>query len=173
MKIHKEVAMPKKPTLSNLSKEASKLNAKRKVEIGGFEFIINEHFQPLHIQKLLIDYLSIINELKSESKKLDTSDTLIYLTYVMYGLTLQYFSNIPFPNSVNHSTLVATVHNLINLDIFEELWNSYDANELQKLNAAVERMSKNLPQAQAMLGDLLTQSLINQENNEEVDIDGL
>jgi hypothetical protein len=168
--------MAKKPTLSNLSKEASKLNAKRKVEIGGFEFIINEHFQPLQLQKLLIDYLSIINELKTNGSKMDASDTMIYLTYVMYGLTLKYFSNIPY-GECGHEVLVATVHNLINLDIFEELWNSYDANELQKLNAAVERMSKNLPQAQEMIGELLFKAQVGgmvdeNENNDVDDIDG-
>jgi hypothetical protein len=167
--------MAKKPTLQNLNKEAKKLDSKRSVTIKDFEFILDEHFRTTKIQKMLMDYVEFINEIKQQGAKLDTSSLIIYLSLLVNGLVLKYFSNIPFKENESHETLVATVNNLIDLEIFEELWNSFNESELTKVNDILRKVSENAPQTSQMIGDLLAQvgiqDLIENDNNETSDID--
>jgi hypothetical protein len=109
---------------------------------------------------------------------LNSPDTIVYLTHVVEGLTLKYFSNIPFREEENHETLVATVHNLINLRLFEELWNAFNPKEVDEINKAIKKLGENLPQAQDMISELLLTARINEmqddsEYDEVDDVNGI
>lgn len=158
--------MSKKPTLSNLAKQAKKLDAKRQVTIQDFDFILDSHFRNTKLQKMLLDYFDIITSLQKRDLKLDSANMLIYLSLVMNGLVLKTFTNIPFDDDADDNVLAGTVNNLIDLDIFEQLWNSFEESELKKINDLFEKVGKNAPKMNEMVGDLFVKTGLNNGNGD-------
>ena len=145
----------KQLTLATLNKLDSKLNEKKSVyiNIGGddYEVIIDKHFRKSTIHLLILNYLNILQDLKSKQEV--TFETLMDTNKLLNTLIVKYFTNIPLPEITNIEGLIAVSNTLLDLGIMEALFNEhFDKNEIEKLVDEVNKVAKNIGKLQGEIG---------------------
>jgi hypothetical protein len=162
----------KKLTLSTLNKEDAALNGLKEIYIldGKYGVTINKTFRTTLIKKLIIDYLKLIDELKNRPEV--TTDTLINIPVLLYGLTCKYFSDLPI-SFKNIDELAETTKKLMDLGIIDQLYsgedNGFDQVEIEKLNKEIILASKNVGQA---IGEMAIQDALNEAKSDEEEKNG-
>jgi hypothetical protein len=168
-KTHKNT--PKKLTLAGIDKLATKFNEKRTVYIcdGQYEVIINENFRATEINKISVDFLKIIQNLRS-MKGID-DETIMSAASLIDTLVLKYFTNLPIPSDLsNVAKLIKVSNNLIDLGITSELLgegkNSFTKSNMELVRKLVDQ---SLEKMGAALGELGIISELDDHNRIDVD----
>lgn len=133
--------MSKKLTASSLNKLNSSLNQQKTITVcGDYEIQIDTIFRESKIQKLLIDYLTILQNLR----KLDnvTDKTIINSISLVNTLIIRYFSNAPIPDIDNLVKLIQVSDALLDLGIMKSCFEHFPQSEIEKVKDALDRVSK-------------------------------
>jgi hypothetical protein len=161
----------KKLSLSEINKLSGQFNEKKEItlevknkgKIQEYKCQISIKFKRTDIQKMLIDYMSILEEFKQ--RKNISMEELYDTTTIMYGLIVSYFTNIPVPKLEELEQLVNVTENLINLGIIEQLFKSdkgFDPDEVRFLNQEMEKAAKQIGEN---LGELAVRGMVNEQVN--------
>lgn len=152
--------MAKKLTLSELNKAHKSLNERKLVHLkdGQFTIELATHFKNTAIQRLILDYQDILNELKKQNL---TTEVIKDLMLIFNMLILKHFSSLPLQNT-NVSQLLSACEKLIDLDLFGEIFSYFPEGELEKLRVKVSEVSKSIPQISQAMGDLFASGIINE-----------
>lgn len=163
----------KKLTMTGLERLANQtFNEKRKVSVcnGEFEIEINENFKITDIQSIAVEYLKIIEKLKSMK---DVDEELIMAsTRLIDTLVLRKFSTLPIPETDDIAKLIKVSDNLLNLGIVKELFsggeNSFKESEIKLVK---ERIEKAMESYAKTLGEIGLMSELNEVERNRIDVD--
>lgn len=161
----------KKLTTGNILSLHSKTFSQRKVlleAIGGetFEVLIDEKFQASKMQALIM-------ELAEQYGRISHLEDILDVNYFASFLIIKYFTNISIAKSVENDfeKQIRVLKALIDLEIFEQLMEKFDEDELNKVNEYIKKASDNIremdrnPEAQKELEDIISE-LASLENPE-------
>jgi len=132
----------KKINEASINKGFGKFNEKvteRVTDIFGeeYEVEISKHLKKSYTQKIMIDYMEIIEELKDMEGIDNFKDTIILPT-----LMIKYFTNVVIPDE--GEKLLVMADKLIELELFSEILNLLPEDELLKMNKVVEQFGKSV-----------------------------
>jgi|GEM_PF-6802361 len=127
--------MAKKLTLSNINKEYTKFNEKSEVSLmdGKYTIEVNKHMKKTDIQKMLIDYDSMVEQLQKDNNIESLKGTIIIPT-----LLIKYLTNIDIPEEADKLLMMA--EQLINLDLFSEIMASLPEDEIVKMTLVIDQV---------------------------------
>jgi len=132
----------KKINEASVNKGFGKFNEKtteRVTDIFGeeYEVEISKYLKKSYTQKIMIDYMEIIEELKDMDGIDNLKDTIILPT-----LMIKYFTNVVIPDE--GEKLLVMADKLIELELFSEILNLLPEDELLKMNKVVEQFGKSV-----------------------------
>lgn len=134
----------KKLTLNKIQQLDNKFNEQKKVILlGEYECLIDKEFRKSKIQKMIIDYFNIIQEL--EKLKIE-ADHIVKSVGILNTLIVKYFTDLPIPDSENVSQLLQITDRLLDLGILEELFNEngFEQSQLDLISQELDKSSDNL-----------------------------
>ncbi len=103
-----------------------------------YEVIIDQVFKTTKIEKMVMSFLQ-----SDKIKKVNELEDSIRITYVMY-LVLKEFTNLDIPNSLKFEEEINLIDNLINLGIFEAIFEHIPDEEIQRVNEYMQKITTNL-----------------------------
>lgn len=155
--------MGKKLNTANINKEYKKFNEKFVAHIldGKYDVEIHRHFKDTDIQKLLIDYQELLDQLRKQEVDIDSIQGM---TYLFPTLLIKYFTNIDIPDDINKILIV--VDKLINIGAYEEILNNLPQDEVDKVNKMVEKVTENQSRIGDLMGELMLKDTLTVEEEE-------
>lgn len=163
----------KKLTLSEYNKLEKQFHERKAIRVtvtlseGGtkeYDHTIATNFKPTDIQKLSIDYLSILSELQSNPEV--TAETFFNANSLLNALIVKYFSDVPVPPIESVESIIKVSEVLFNLGIMEQLFDEtigFSRSEIDKLSVMLEKNSKAFGQ---QFGELAIKSGFNMVGDE-------
>ncbi len=141
--------MAKKLTAPAINKEYSKYNERTTIPImnGKYEITIAKYFKKSDIAKLILDYISLREELNTFTEKKYTFDDVTFLFSI---LLIKYFSNLELPSSADE--LMAFVNKLVDLEILGAIVDALPVDQVKQVNKWLDQALKNLPETLKLLG---------------------
>lgn len=131
----------KKLTASSLNKLNSSLNQQTTITVcGDYEIQIDTIFRESKIQKLVIDYLTILQNLHKLEKV--TEETIINSISLVNVLIIKYFSNAPIPDIDDLGKLIQVSDTLLDLGITKNCFEHFPQSEIDKVKDALDRAAK-------------------------------
>ena len=132
----------KKINEASINKGFGKFNEKvteRVTDIFGeeYEVEISKYLKKSYTQKIMIDYMEIIEELKDMEGIDNLKDSIILPT-----LMIKYFTNVVIPDEGEKLLIMAD--KLIELELFSEILNLLPEDELLKMNKVAEQFGKSV-----------------------------
>lgn len=117
---------PKKLTLTNINKLASKFNEKRKVylDVNGesFEVLVNVTFRRSEVERSCLEFLEIFSK-SLQLEGIDETELMKNIENFLQVYILKNFTNIPIPKDIdNISKLITLTNNLYDLGILREFF---------------------------------------------------
>lgn len=164
----------KKLNPTNINKLNSSLNKKKKVylNINGedYEVQIDLKFRRSKIQRLMLDYYTIIQDLNNHKEI--TDESVMRRIGLFETLAIKYFSDVYVPEDITDiETLVQVSTKLLDLGITEELFsggeNGFPADQIEFLKEQIEKSSDNVGK---LLGELAVKTAISEDDEEDGDI---
>lgn len=160
---------PKKLTLSTLNKlDASLLNEKKVVYVidGQYPCQVDKKFRRTKVQKLGLDYIDFLNQLKSQKDV--NSDTIMSVPILLYALICKYFTDLPIQTE-SLEELVDRTQKLLDLGVIEQLFSGdiekgFDPAEVEMLNKELEKISKGVGQ---VVGEMAYMSALDEVGEED------
>lgn len=159
--------MGKKLNLSNINKEHSKFNEKFVAHIldGQYDVEIHRYFKTTEIQKLLIDYQTLLEQLRKQHIDIDTIQTM---TYLFPTLIIKYFTNVDIPLQLDKMLLV--VEKLIDIGAYEEILKNLPQEEFDKVNKMLNQVLDNQSKIGDLMGDVMLRDALVVEEEKDADI---
>ena len=132
----------KKINEASINKGFGKFNEKvteRVTDIFGeeYEVEISKYLKKSYTQKIMIDYMEIIEGLKDMEGIDNLKDSIILPT-----LMIKYFTNVVIPDEGEKLLIMAD--KLIELELFSEILNLLPEDELLKMNKVAEQFGKSV-----------------------------
>jgi uncharacterized protein YabN with tetrapyrrole methylase and pyrophosphatase domain len=161
------MAKAKKLTLSNITKLNNELNERKLIRVcGDYEVQIHLTFRRTLISKLLLDYITILQNLRGRENI--TDETIMQTTSLINALTVKYFSDIPLPDIENIEKLIQVSNALLDLNIMDELFgeNGFPKDQIELLSKEIEKAAKGIG---TMLGELAVQSTLSDVSEDDED----
>ncbi|QWU13405.1 hypothetical protein SAMN04487895_10371 [Paenibacillus sophorae] len=155
--------MAKKLTSSILNKINSKYEERKKIYIlnGEYEVQIHKYFKDALIDKVAIQYIKFLQELKTK-KNID--DEIIKDTIVLLDtLILREFTDLPIPKKNNVSSLIKVTHDLLNSGVYVEVMNQISDTEIKQVHQKLEAYSEQIGQS---FGEIAVRSAIEKSKEE-------
>ncbi|OPH47623.1 hypothetical protein BC351_10565 [Paenibacillus ferrarius] len=164
----------KKLSLTEYNKLEKQFNERKQIRITvilpegetkEYDHSIATTFKPTDIQKLSIDYLSLLYELQNNPDV--TSETFYNANSLLNALIVKYFSDVPVTID-NLESIIKVSEVLFNLGIMEQLFDEskgFSKSEIEKLSATLEKNSKVFGQ---QFGELVIKSGFNLTGDETV-----
>lgn len=121
-------------------------------------------FKPTEIQKLTIDYLSILEELRANDTV--TKETLYNANSLLNALIVKYFSDVPVPPLDNLQSVVRVSETLYNIGIMQQLFDDetgFPKEETDKLSKELDKNAKVIGQR---VGELMYQQSLNESGED-------
>ncbi|MCM3273900.1 hypothetical protein [Paenibacillus elgii] len=159
----------KQLTLTSINKAHSKeFNSQKKVVLKTGDYImVQEKFKTTSIQKLLLDYQDILEQL---SQKEVSMEVIKDMTFVYYMLLLRHFTNLNnIPNEIDKMVIVC--EKLIDLNLLEEILSAFDKEELRKVDEMIKQVSENSKFLGEQIGDIFAKAALNEVVEGEKDAD--
>lgn len=154
-------------TLDALNQENNQLNETKTIPIlnGKFMIQLDKHFRRSKIQKLIVNYLELLQNLK-QRENVDT-DTIIGAVSLINILIVKYFSTLPIQDLKTIDDLVQMSEKLLDLGIMDQLFSdnpdiAFDKSEIQLLEEQINKASKRQGE---LLGELALASTLNEGEN--------
>ncbi|TVY09971.1 hypothetical protein [Paenibacillus cremeus] len=161
--------MSKQLTLSSINKaHAKEFNEQKRVTLKTGDYIdLQVRFKKTSIQRFLIDYQEILEQLKE--KEVDMN-VIKDITFIFYMLLLRHFTSLNIiPNEVDKMVIVC--EKLIDLDILEEIMNAFDPAEIEKVNNMMKQVSENSDLIGEQLGEIFAKAALSKLTQNEVEQD--
>lgn len=133
--------MSKRLTASALNKLDTKLNTQKAIHILGdqFEVRINTFFRESQIQNIVTTYLSLLQDLKSQT---EIDDLLIQGTIgLLNTLTLREFTDLPIPKSNSIVDLIKVSKTLLDTGIMKETFEAFDQEQVSKIEDKIKSVN--------------------------------
>lgn len=155
-----------KLTTAKINKINKELDQKRKIYIlqDHDEVNISVIFKDTTVDKLILDYLSV---LETVSKSSELTDDMIRGTIgVLNLLILREFSDVPMiPKTTNDiQKLIDVTYVLYNTGILEAVMDQFDPEQIKKVHEKLEKVSK---RAGELLGEMAVRTTLNDSKNED------
>lgn len=156
--------MSKQLTIAGINKQHKAFNEQEKVTLTTGDFVlIQKKFKLTSIQRLIVDMTEILEEMH---KKGVTSDVFRDLTFIIPMLILRHFTNLNnIPNNIDG--IVKVCEKLIDLGLLEEIMNSFDKEELKKVNEAIVRINSNSEIIGEMIGSIYAKNELTKVNEDK------
>lgn len=119
-------------TLNKFNEKISKKVTDRFGEV--YEVEVNKYLRKSDAQKILVDFLRVMEELKEVEYVESLKDIIIPM------LMMKYFTNIPIPESGEELLMLSD--KLIELELFSEIVNLFPEDELMKISELLEQFNK-------------------------------
>lgn len=162
--------MSKQLSLASVNKQYIKeFSEQKKVTLKTGDYIlIQTKFKVTSIQRLVLDYQDILEEIKK--KKID-ADSIKDVTFVYYMLLLKHFTNLDnIP--ANIGKMVAVCEKLIDLDILEEILENFPLDEMKKVDEMIKKISENSGVIGEQIGEIFAKMAIDESLKAGDDVDG-
>jgi len=133
--------MGKQLTVSSMNKtHAKEFGAPKKVVLSSGDYIlVQTKFKVTSVQKLLLDYYDILEQMKQKELNITTMKNS---AFIFYMLLLRHFTNLSnIPNEIE--AIVVVCEKLIDLGILEEIISAFPTTELDKVNEMIKKMTEN------------------------------
>jgi len=129
--------MGKKLTYNEIKKVDGKNYTQKKIEVNGYEILIDEKFRPTKIHRMILEFLEKMEYARENNINLNLVD--------YYPLLLmKYFTNIPIPDELEKQIVVYEY--LIDNGFFEEIIKSFPKEEIKKTVEHVRNFADNYKQ---------------------------
>ncbi|MBZ4664652.1 MAG: yomO [Caloramator sp.] len=129
--------MGKKLTYNEIKKVDGKNYTQKKIEVNGYEILIDEKFRPTKIHRMILEFLEKMEYARENNINLNLLD--------YYPLLLmKYFTNIPIPDELEKQIVVYEY--LIDNGFFEEIIKSFPKEEIKKTVEHVRNFADNYKQ---------------------------
>lgn len=129
--------MGKKLTYNEIKKVDGKNYTQKKIEVNGYEILIDEKFRPTKIHRMILEFLEKMEYARENNINLNLLD--------YYPLLLmKYFTNIPIPDELEKQIVVYEY--LIDNGFFEEIIKSFSKEEIKKTVEHVRNFADNYKQ---------------------------
>ncbi len=129
--------MGKKLTYNEIKKVDGKNYTQKKIEVNGYEILIDEKFRPTKIHRMILEFLEKMEYARENNINLNLFD--------YYPLLLmKYFTNIPIPDELEKQIVVYEY--LIDNGFFEEIIKSFPKEEIKKTVEHVRNFADNYKQ---------------------------
>ncbi|MCR8641546.1 hypothetical protein NV379_02650 [Paenibacillus sp. N1-5-1-14] len=159
--------MSKQLTLSTVSKlHAKEFNEQKKVTLKTGDFImIQTKFRKTNVQNMLVEYQEILESMKNMNVDFGVIKDI---SFVYYMLLLRHFTNLNnIPKDINK--MVSVCEKLIDLDILEEIFESFELEELKKIDEMIKKISNNSNLIGKQMGEIFTKAVINESVKDDED----
>ncbi|GMX64383.1 hypothetical protein Elgi_36520 [Paenibacillus elgii] len=156
-------------TVTSINKAHSKeFNSQKKVTLKTGDFImIQQKFKKTSIQRMLIDYQGILEQLRQKEVSMEVVKDM---TFVYYMLLLRHFTNLNnIPNEIDKMVIVC--EKLNDLDLLEEILSSFDKEEMKKVDEMIKQVSENSKFLGEQIGDIFAKAALNEVVEGEKDAD--
>lgn len=129
------MSKPKKMTISSLKREDSRKYTKKLIRVGDYEVTVDEQLRPTKIQTMIAELIEK-DEYASENGYLFNPSEYALILFV------KYFSDISVPSE--YEKQIAMLSLLVDLEYLEPIINSFDKEEMDKLNKMIKQYHSNL-----------------------------
>jgi|GEM_PF-3068428 len=165
--------MTKKLTAAELNKLSSKFNELKKVHIldGQYEVSIYTSFRESLIENVVMTYIGLLEDLKKSENV--TNETIKNTVVLLDTLILREFTDLPIPKKNDIPNLIKFTHNLLDNGILVEVYNHIPKDQIEKVKAKLEQVSKGIGEATAELAIQAALQEAKTAENIEVDSDEL
>jgi len=150
------MSIQKKLTLTAMNKLDQKYNEKKPILLlNQYQHTVHTHFRRSDIQKLLIDYFNVLQELK-EYEELD-SDILIKASSLLNVLVIKYFSDIELPRLDHIEAMIRASMILLDLGVMDQLFSDlgFPKDQLELLSNEINKASVKMEE---QLGEMTERS---------------
>jgi hypothetical protein len=159
------MARQKHLSLASINKQHSaEFNQVKRVTLKTGDYLdIQMKFRKTSIQRLLLDYLDILEQLKSKNVSWEVFKDA---TFVYYMLLLKHFTslnNIP----LEIEKMVKVCEKLIDLDLLEEILNHFDPEETKKVQDMIEKVRQNSNLIGNALSEAFVSAVVNEQNKDD------
>lgn len=159
--------MSKNLSMTSIKKEHNKqFKETKRVDLSnGSHIDIQLKFKPTSIQRLLLDFQDILEQLKQKKVDWNVTQNVMFAHYL---LLIKHFSSADnIPNDVDQMIIVC--EQLHDLGVLEEILSAFPSEELAKVDELIEKVSKNSEFIGDQIGELLVRDAIRaQEESKEV-----
>lgn len=161
------MSQPKKLTLNDLNKLDKQLDELRTIYLadGKYTCQVYTKFRTTKIQKMLLDLQECFELLKQENVNLEDVKNM-FLIFNM--LLIKHFTDLPL-EKIDVSTregiskLIRVADQLTDTGLFAEIINSFDSNEIQKINSLLRESNMMGEQ----LGEMMARIALNYRREDE------
>ncbi|OXS56860.1 hypothetical protein B1A99_18535 [Cohnella sp. CIP 111063] len=131
-----------KLTMTGINRKHDKeFGSLKRVDLSTGDYIeIYQRFRKTSIQKLVLDYLDILNAMKEGGRKLGSGA----MVFVYYMLLLKHFTTLGSIIPEDLGQMIGVGEKLLDLGVMEQILNEFPQQELDKLNAAIQEVNRNM-----------------------------
>lgn len=158
------MAANKKLTIDNIGKRHNKeFNEKKKLFLKTGDYVLlDKKFKASSIQKMLSEYIVLLEEIK---KKGVTADAVQDVSCVYYMLLLRHFTNLDnIPNDIE--AMVQVCEKLIDLDILDEIILGFEESELNRIDETIQKIEANGKTFGKAVGEILIKEQFESDEKE-------
>jgi len=156
-------------SLASINKQhAAEFNQMKRVTLKNGDYIdIQLKFKKTSIQRLLLDYSDILEQLKNKNVSWEVFKDA---TFIYYMLLLKHFTSLGNSIPLDIEKMVVICEKLIDLDLLEEILNQFDPEELKRVQDMIEQVGKNSNFIGNALGEAFVNAVINEKGDSDADI---
>lgn len=130
--------MAKKISFKELEKLDKQYNKQKKIEVNGYEVMIDEKFRPTKIQRLIIEYQEKVKYCMDNDIDIEKVDWTGYFLILL----VKYFTDIEIPDEFSKQLIVLDL--LLDNGFLMPIIEAMDEAEIKKISEYMEKLNENI-----------------------------